>query len=475
MFTEPTIKCRVFISRKTEDRNVGERIRKALLDWAPNLEIFDAEDIEPGEDWLVRLRKELKRANILLLLLTKPARDDFDWPLYEAGLFESLDEEDRRRVVCVYADPGETSSSKHRARAQLPSQLGNTQAVKATEPEILKLLVRLFRDRKFTLTVEPLNPRLSEERLRPIARAIADDINRVRSERVSHIEYNNKYIQLDLPPDVNALERSTGIESEKESLRRLFGLRKNPVHGQLWTWGEIADKVVNKHDPAGFNRRWTKQLEGIVSALKTGNDAQQLTGRFLAADGKLYRPEIEVYRIYENDRMTIDVTFSEQVQDSWLRTARAPVALAANLALASRVRHELIEPYLRRVPRWRTETAMEDGCAELSQLVEDIEHDGYFIAQLTKNQLQEAFDETESDELGELNHQYGTKIRPFLDKALVDKEISQLRQVLKSWKRNNLRFLDIGLHRYSQMLGLPESPRPCTAGNIGATLDRQHG
>ncbi len=424
------------------------------MNWAPKrLKFFDAAKIEPGAKWRDTIRKELSQANIFFLVLTNPAEDDFDWPLYEAGLFESLEEEDRRRIICIYADSRECP----------PDQLGDIQGVKATEPAILDLLTRLFQDEGFSLTAEPLNEGLTEDDLRPIARDIADDINRVQSGRVSNVEYINKYIQLHLPPGASSLDPDMGIESDKESLRKLFGLGRKPPDSKQWTWGKIGKKVVHKKDPDGFNRRWTKQLEDIVSALKRGDDFQQLTGRFLAVDGKLYRPELEIYRIYENDRMTIDVTFSEQVQDSWLRTARAPVALAANLALASRVRHELIEPYSRKVSHWRTEAATADGCAELSELVEGIEHDGYFIAQLTKNQLQEAFDEAETDELDQLRHDYSTSIRPSLDKALRGHDMAELREILKCWKKNNLRFLDIGLHRYSKMLGLAHASVPKAA------------
>ncbi len=447
-FKAPTTTCRIFVSRKTSDNLVSKMRRDKLMKWAANLEFFDAAKIEPGANWRKTIRDELYKANIFFLVLTNPARDDFDWPLYEAGLFESLEEEDRRRIICIYADSNDGP----------PDQLGDIQGVRATEPEILGLLMKLFHDKDFSLTREALNTRLTEEDLRPIAGEIAADISGGKSDRISDREYANKFIQLLIAPGADSLGDDTEVRSEKDSLGPLFGLRKKPLSGRWWAWGEIAGRVVHSKDPAGFNRRWTRQLAEIVSALKRGDDIQQLTGRFLAADGKLYRPEIEVYRTYENGSMTVDVTFSEQVQDSWLGYARPPVALAANLSLASRVRHELIEPYLRKISHWRAETSIEEGCAELIQLVEDVEHDGYYIAQLTKHQLQEAFDEDDTDELGELQHEYATDIRPFLGKALKEREIPELRQALKRWKKNNLRFLDIGLRTYARMLRLAPIP-----------------
>ncbi len=459
MITDPTEKCRVFVSRKTSDRKVGARIRKQLEIWSPNLEFFDAEDIKESEDWRARIRKELRSANLLWLVLTKPAMDNFDWILYEAGLFESLEEEDRRKVVCIYADPGDTSTS---AEIGIPSQLVYKQAVKATERQILKLLLRLFRDKEFTNTIRPLNERLSEENLRPIAGTIADAINQVDPNRVFQTEYANTYIKLHIPSDVESLVPGIRVESSGKSLEQLFDLGKSPPGGQLWTWGKISEKISLDKDP-GFNGRWTKQLDKAISAMKNGDTVRQLTGKFLAADDKLYRPEIEIYEIYENGRLTVDVTFSHQVQDSWLQEAHAPVALAANLALASRIRHEVMEPYLRKLPLWRTEEAKKEGCGELSRLVKQIEHDGYFIRRLTESRLQEAFDEAETKELADLETGYAKEIRPFLEKALRDREVTELGQVLQCWEKNNLQFLRIALHRYEAMLPKASKPRLAAA------------
>lgn len=455
MLEKSTTKCRIFVSRKTSDKELSKKIRRQLRKFGPNLEFFDASDIEPGDGWRHRLRKELKKANILLLVLTKPAEDDFDWPLYEAGLFESLDSEDCRRVICVYADSGDTKAAVQRAKLRVPSQLGDKQAVKATEEEILDLLVRLFHDKEFTGTEEPLNSNVDrEEDLRSIARTIAEDINGVPGDQLKHRKYCNTYVQLQLAPDAK-LDSDTAVESNEESLSGLFGLGKNPPNGQeTWTWEQISSRVEGE-GPDSINRRWIQQLEDAVSAMRAGERVHQLTSRFLAEDGKLYRPELEIYRTYENRRMTIDVTFSEQVQDSWLRNASAPVALAANLALASRIRHELIERYLRKVPLWQTEKEKEKGSAVLSQLVEDIEHDGYFIGRLTKNQLQDAFELADNQELAGLRQEYGMKIRPLLGSGLQNLEVTEIGQALERWEKNNLRFLHIGLRRYKEMLGPP--------------------
>ena len=441
MFEAPTKACRVFISRKTSDQGISKRIRKDLEKWAPTLEFFDATSIEPGANWRKTIREELNNANVFFLLLTKPAKDDFDWPLYEAGLFESLDEADRRRVICIYAATG----------GGPPDQLGDKQAVGATETEILDLLLRLFHDKEFSLTTEPLNEKLTGEDLRPIAQSIANDISGVKSDSVARRRHVNPYIQLHLPPGVDSLVPDIAVESDQVSLKQLFGLmEKKP--GQQWTWGEIIDRIH-----PGFNLNWAEQLGEAVEAMRTEQDVRQLTGRFLANDGKLFRPEIEIYRTFEDDGMTIDVTFSEQIHLSWIRDIGPPVALAATLALASRVQHELIEPYARRLDdvapgMWYDDPFREGLLAELGRLVKRIEHDGYFIGRLAEDQLQKAFKDEERREYNEVCREYYKQIKASVREALEENDLTKLQKALQRWGDNNLRFLKLGLHRYKTML-----------------------
>jgi hypothetical protein len=96
--------CKIFISRKTEDGSIlGEEtgIRQELIRLGRDqLKFYDADDIRVGDKWRVELRKLLRGCNLLLLILTRHAKNEFGWPLYEAGLFDGLDDPRRSGSSC---------------------------------------------------------------------------------------------------------------------------------------------------------------------------------------------------------------------------------------------------------------------------------------------------------------------------------------------------------------------------------------
>ncbi len=101
------------------------------------LEVFISEEIPAGENWLETVKDKLGASNLLLLIFTDPALD-WDWCLYEAGLFTDLKGDDSRKVVCL-----------HHRDQEPPDQLRHLQTVAATPEAITKFLKRLFIDGMF--------------------------------------------------------------------------------------------------------------------------------------------------------------------------------------------------------------------------------------------------------------------------------------------------------------------------------------
>lgn len=440
--------CRIFISRKKADSEVIDReIQEALEAWAPDrLEFFDDRSIKAGDKWREEIRRELEKATILLLVLTKPARDDFDWPLYEAGLFEDLNGKRQKRVICL-----------HPVGEERPSQLGERQAVEATEENILGLLQSLYRDAEFSGTQSPLNGKVKDHQLEPIVEAIFEHIHGRPSDELKSYEYGNHWIQLVLRNEDKSLDTGVQIRSSKHSMGNLFGLNEKPVDREAWTWADIESAAQLTNDPREFNTRWISQLRAQVEARRVGGmQDRQLSGRYLAKDGRLYRPEIEVYRTYMDGTLTIDVTFSRQVQDEWLIDAGAPVALASMIALASRIRHKLIDDYLQQLPGWTSASEKREGLDALAELDEAIEGDGFFINRLSRESLGRAFANHREDGkvLGQLGRQFDETIRPQLISAVEEGDAEKAEKTLQAWKVNNEKFLAIGLRVYADLLGL---------------------
>lgn len=101
---------RVFISHKKPDEASAIVVRDALAQFSGDLEFFiSGDNINAGEDWQARLRSELTERDLRLPLFTEPTRD-WDWCLYEVGLFTDLEGGGEAPVVCIFPPDGEPPS-----------------------------------------------------------------------------------------------------------------------------------------------------------------------------------------------------------------------------------------------------------------------------------------------------------------------------------------------------------------------------
>ena len=102
---------RVFISHKQEDHALAVEVKRAMEDLAPELiDCFvSGVDIAAGSDWRREIRSVLAESHLLVLLFTAPTKN-WDWCLYETGLYTRFDLADPRSVVCLSA-AGQASPS----------------------------------------------------------------------------------------------------------------------------------------------------------------------------------------------------------------------------------------------------------------------------------------------------------------------------------------------------------------------------
>ena len=66
-------------------------------------------DITAGVDWRREIRSALAESHLLVLLFTAPTKN-WDWCLYETGLYTRFDLTGPRSVVCLFT-PGQGSPS----------------------------------------------------------------------------------------------------------------------------------------------------------------------------------------------------------------------------------------------------------------------------------------------------------------------------------------------------------------------------
>ena len=128
-------KFRVFVSHKHDDHALAETVKKTLEGLSGKIDCFvSGSDLSAGSDWNAEIRSQLANSHLLILLFTEPSRN-WDWCLYEAGLFTSLGVAEDHSVVCLY-----------RPQNPLPSPLKNLQGVPVEAVPLQRFLSQLCKE-----------------------------------------------------------------------------------------------------------------------------------------------------------------------------------------------------------------------------------------------------------------------------------------------------------------------------------------
>lgn len=121
---------RIFISHKHDDHDAAAELAKVLGDVDEQIKCFvSGSHLIAGTDWNAEIRTQLMDSHLLLLLFSEPSKN-WDWCLYEAGLFTSLGDE--HSVVCLYQAGGNS-----------PRPLKSLQGVQVTVPLVQQFLQQL--------------------------------------------------------------------------------------------------------------------------------------------------------------------------------------------------------------------------------------------------------------------------------------------------------------------------------------------
>lgn len=161
----------VFISHKHEDHALAVEVKNAMEGLNPKLiDCFvSGVDIQAGMDWRREIRSVLAKSHLLVLLFTAPSKN-WDWCLYETGLYTRFDRSEARAVVCLFS-PGEAA----------PSPLADLQGVPADVDKIRAFLGRLCR-RTWEMSDDwrrgALAPEIADDQLEVAAHAIAEAFRR---------------------------------------------------------------------------------------------------------------------------------------------------------------------------------------------------------------------------------------------------------------------------------------------------------
>jgi hypothetical protein len=425
----------IFISHKHEDEKTARAIKRILKDLdsakKPRFKFFLSEEISGGENWYQWIREKLLESNLLLLVFTD-ATKSWDWCLYEAGLFDRLDGDHYRKIICL-----------HSRTTEPPKPLQHLQAFPAIPKKLKLFLKQLFIQTELTGLDEPIADWLLKvpEKIESTAQELANLIDRIPVAS----DYYKKYLFINVsnPDDCikPIIPKHSKITSAKDSLA-IFG--KGPGK---WEWGDIEENARLNKDV-----RWIDQLGNAICSAAGGDIPDPIYALFRSIKGKdYYRP-----MLYKSDKladgsMVFKVLFDEEVDwkiedvPNWLSS------LLTSLVLGTRFKYELINSYKGKIGQLDDDKIIEDTCLQIENIISNIEEYASSRGLLEKENLIKGFNVEHQKEIEEIyEHWYDVRVK-FI-KALSQKDKDKIENLLLELALMNKRFLQLAASRYLEII-----------------------
>lgn len=292
---------RVFISHKHEDHELAMTVQTQLEKLIPKnladrpIECFvSGDDILAATDWNRKIRSEMTRSHLLLLLFTNSSRN-WDWCLYETGLFVRFEREDVQAIVCMYEDGGVP-----------PGPLGSVQCVAVTRGRVAKFLKDLCYEthqmsddwRRGALAKRSL----PAERFVRAADCIVESFERTLAG-VRGTYHPCHRIVLDtgtakpgkgIPVDGRLVVGEDDTSTYTMSLCGFAGIREKR------TWGDVLDHLGARRST------WRRELDDAYRRALTGDLFTPVKATFVAWDEVAGQERVYKPILYEIQRRTLD-------------------------------------------------------------------------------------------------------------------------------------------------------------------------
>ena len=276
----------VFISHKHEDHALAVEVKKAIEGLNPKQQklidcFVSGVDIPAGMDWRREIRSVLAKSHLLVLLFTAPSKN-WDWCLYETGLYTRFDRSEARSVVCLFT-PGEAS----------PSPLADLQGVPAKADKIRAFLEPLCH-RTWEISDDwrrgALVPEVTDNQLNAAAHAIAEAFCRSGSASTYH-PCHRLVLSLSESDDIasgipESAQVMVGPNDTSGYTMSLFDLAGGT--GKR-TWGDLL-RAVDGTEAAWRRELDSHFLQALDEQLFPSIEGRMRAGGKSRAQGRVYRP-----------------------------------------------------------------------------------------------------------------------------------------------------------------------------------------
>ncbi len=430
----------VFFSYKKKDESAAKEIVTVLRKFAgERLKITYAAEFKGdivGKHWRSKIREEIHHANWFILLFPDPS-DDWDWCLYETGLFESQFTS-ADSLICL-----------HHPDTKIPNPIEGYQAVSATIPDVEAFLDTVYRKDNPVFGLDAINPHVDDKDIEACAKRIVDAIRPPKSCIVQNIY--EPWVLLKFENLLNLhgkkdLDKALLLNANKEALD-LFDFDQKPK-----TWGDLTSSLP-KANGNFVDDRWQEELFHVIKKISEGRKFTPIQAVFKTMGDKLIRPVI-----YAVDRMkclngnivSFQITFSEDVGvvDNSSIPENVSV-LASYLRFAFRFRWEILEKYT-------VGNLSEEDVERLYNSMERIRTDAKSRGIAGIDAVLPVFDSDQMKKIQDMYQDWYQASNPQrigeLDLAIANKETGKITEILKRFVAPSQEFLEIAANRFSELV-----------------------
>ena len=346
---------KIFVSHSTRFRDLAKATASALasLQSQVPVEVLLCEEMQGGSEWLDWINRELRSADILLLLYPHESMD-MAWCSYEKGRFDR-DEHGKRSVLCI----------KNVDIVKPPPVFEQYQAYDADFSGIRRFLTELFAKGDFTGDT-PINAevdRVASEYCKRADAAATDLAQQFAKARVKDLLFERRLvISMTSDDDQDSMLDTAAVQGNEGALG-LFGMASQAYIG----WQGLRQRLADQMD-------WPGDLETALPSIRAGLLPPSLSP-FRATDGKIYLPIIPRTEMVAQKIRTIVVIFVPADSDNlrrmldWLPPAAMPddwIGLVRLVKLMVRARWDVLEPTFQEA-RYRAPDP--ERCAEILKMV----------------------------------------------------------------------------------------------------------
>jgi hypothetical protein len=421
----------IFFSYKFKDEAVASAVVKQIRGISgEKLSITYAKEFETGKDYRDKILRATRNANWFILLLPDPT-DDWDWCLYESGLFRAK-KLPGDRLICI-----------HYKDNKIPDQISNFNAVAASKEKLAVFLHELFRMPNPVPGMNAINAALDVESIAGIIESVV--LPPLSLKTVPFHEFVSVSICDDNPLAINDDLNEMEIIDASPGKLPLFRKIDRPD-----TWGDLTDQVTD--DNEGY---WRTELRRAICAARDKNIPDDIHASFIGCNGKYYLPvlhaKVQVEATGKIHSYLIDFIEDIKAADRCLIPENLRVlAIALNCAL--RFRWEIIENKRYQDHVIRKEEADEIRMS-INRIMLEASQSGLQNTEQLKLQLENEEHIRKIDAMStkwyELMNQAGTGL---LDEALRNRDAASVSQILKELSPLNKEFLKIVFERFTEVL-----------------------